>query len=383
MTSIGFINRYFNFGHSGYFLKDGTLYDDFMRDKWVPLLTSENHPDEFDQREVPTAIRGVITWSLNNAEPIKLTVYFIILAIPAVVFWGLWRNAEEQRDAAVREARIAKSRQLAAQALNERGGRLDRALLLSLAAFRVDSNVNTRRSILEVLQYPARGFTTMWGGLGAINDVAFSPDGKLLMAAGSDGDLMQWTVPEHSTLGVRLPGHTRAVNHVTFAQEARLAASAGADNNVLLWDFAQDAPSRKVLSIKEPNLMRAVLSPDGRRLATLHWGKTLTVFDVDSERTIASKTITDPTEGPFYALAYSPNGRLLASGSGAGRIRIWEATDLTPHGDVLDLGTYVHTVAFGPSGSILAIGMGGVPFSCGRCLPECKKQSRFRDTAQT
>jgi len=349
MTSVGFINRYFNFGHSGYFVKDGTHYDDFMRDKWVPLLTSENPPDYFDQREVPTAIQGVLTWFLNNAEPIKLTAYIIILAIPVVVFLGL-------RDAAVREARIAKSRQLAAQALNERGGRLDRALLLSLAAFRVDSNVITRRSILDVLQYPARRFTTMWGGLRAINDVAFSPDGKLLMAAGPDGDLMRWTVSEPSTLGVRLPGHTGSVKHVTFALEAGLAASAGADNNVLIWDLAQDAPSRKVLAIKEPNLMRAVLSPDGRRLATLHWGKTLTVLDVDSERTIASETLTDFAEGPFYALAYSPNGRLLASGSGAGRVRIWEATDLTPYGDVLDAGSYVHTVAFGPSGLVLAVG---------------------------
>ncbi|MCI0427091.1 MAG: WD40 repeat domain-containing protein [Nitrospiraceae bacterium] len=321
-----------------------------MRDKWVPLLTSENPPDEFDQRKIPTATQGVHIWFLNNAEPFKLTACFIILAIPAYVFW-------EQRNAAVREARIAKSRQLAAQALNERGRRLDRALLLSLAAFRVDSNVSARRSILEVLQYPARRFTNMWGGLGAINDVAFSPDGKLLLAAGPDGDLMRWTVSEPSTRGVRLPGHTGSVNHVTFALEARLAASAGDDNNVLIWDFAQDAPTRKVLAMKEPKLMRAVLSPDGRRVATIHHDKTITVLDVDSEQTI-SRTLTDVAKEPFNALAYSPNGRLLASGSGSGRVRIWNAMDLTPYGDPLDLGLYLNTVAFGPSGSVLAIGMG-------------------------
>lgn len=358
MTSDQFRNRHFNFGHSGYFIKDGTHYYEFMRDKWVPLLTGEKPPDAFDEREAPTAIQGMLTWALNNIEPIKLTFYLIIFAIPAFVYYGLWQDAKEQRDAAVREARIAKSHQLAAQALAERGGRLDRALLLSLAAFSVDSNVTTRRSILDVLQYPPRRFTNMWGGLKAINDVAFSPDGKLLMAAGPDGELIRWTVSEPSTLGVRLPGHTGAVNHVTFALENRLAASVGADNNVRIWDFVQDAPTSKELSIKEPNLMRAVLSPDGRRLATLHWGKTLTVLDVNSEQTIASKTLTDFAEGPFYALAYSPSGKLLASGSGAGRVRIWNAMDLTPYGDVLDLGTYVHTVAFDPSGSVLAVGMG-------------------------
>ncbi|TKB81385.1 MAG: TIR domain-containing protein [Nitrospira sp.] len=291
------------------------------------------------------------------AKRISVFVFVMIVCFALVAAWQ-WQVAEEQRDAAVREARIAKSRQLAAQALAERNGRLDRALLLSLAAFHVDSNVSTRRSILDVLQYPARRFTNLWGGLRAINDVAFSPDGKLLMAAGPDGELMNWTVSEPSTPGVRLPGHTGAVNHVTFAREARLAASAGADNNVLIWDFAQDAPTRKVMSIKEPNLMRAVLSPDGRRLATLHHGKTITVVDVDSKRAIASKTLTDFAEGPFYALAYSPNGRLLASGSGSGRVRIWSAMDLTSYGEVLDLGLFLNTVAFDPSGSILAIGMG-------------------------
>ena len=281
-----------------------------------------------------------------------LFVWFAIVAA-----WG-WYVAAEQRDAAVREARINKSRELAAQALAERGGRLDRALLLSLAAFHVDSNLRTRRSILEVLQYPARRFINLWGGLRAINDVSFSPDGKLLMAAGPDGELMRWTVSEPSTPGVRLPGHTGTVKHVMFAQESRLAASAGADNNVLIWDFAQDAPIRKVLPIKEPNLMSAVLSPDGRRVATIHYGKTITVLDVDSEQTIASKTLTDVAKEPLYALAYSPNGRLLASGSGSGRVRIWNAIDLTPYGDVLDLGLFLNTVAFDSSGSILAIGMG-------------------------
>jgi WD40 repeat protein len=351
MTGKAITNRYFNFGHSGYFLKDGALNDDFMRDKWVPLLTGENPPNDFDEREIPTVLQGVRIWLLNIAEPIKLAACLIVLWFTAD--WFL-----DQRETAVREARIAKSHQLAAEALAERSGRLDRALLLSLAALRFDNNVNTRRSILKVLQYPARRFTTLWGGLGAINDVAFSPDGELLIAAGPDGDLMRWTVSEPSALGVRLSGHAGAVKHVTFAREARLAASTGADNNVVIWDFARDAPTRKALVIKEPNLMRAVLSPDGRRLATIHHDKTITLLDVDSEETIASKTLTDVAKEPFNALAYSPNGRLLATGSGSGRVRIWNAMDLVPYGDVLDLGLYLNTVAFGPNGSVLAIGMG-------------------------
>lgn len=307
----------------------------------------------------------------RTVRGIFMVVFAVMVCFAIVAAWE-WYVAAEQRDAAVRESRIAKSRQLAAQALTDRGSRLDRALLLSLAAFHVDSNVDTRRSILEVLQYPPRRFTTMWGGLRAINDVAFSPDGKLLLAAGPNGDLMRWTASEHSMPGVRLAGHREAVNHVTFARESRLAASAGADNKVLLWDFAQGTPSPKVLSIKEPNLMRAVLSPDGRRLATIHYGKTISVRDVESERIIASKTLTD-TEGPFYALAYSPDGKLLASGNAQGRIRIWEGTDLTPHGDV-KLQETVETVEFDPSGSVLAVGTGSGSILLLEMSPGAQKQ---------
>lgn len=285
---------------------------------------------------------------------ISLGVVAVIVILAIVAGWQ-WYVAGVQRDAAVREARIAKSRHLAAQALAERSGRLDLALLLSLAATRVDSNATTRRSILDVLQYPALRFTNMWGGLDTIEDVAFSPDGKLIIAAGSDGDLMRWPVSEPSMLGRRLPGYSGSVKNVSFTLQGRLAASVGADNKVRIWDYAH-ALTHKVLDTKKPNLMKAVLSPDGRRLAALHWIRTITVHDVDSEEALASKTIPDFNEGPFISLAYSPNGRLIATGSGAGRLRLWEATDLTPYGDVLLAGSNIYSLAFSPNSSILGVG---------------------------
>ena len=69
------VNRYFDFGHSGYFFSKNTQpYDDFMRDKWVPLLTSDSRPERFDARTGPNPFQRFILVLLRafNIEPLKV-----------------------------------------------------------------------------------------------------------------------------------------------------------------------------------------------------------------------------------------------------------------------------------------------------------------------
>jgi hypothetical protein len=101
-------NRYFSFGHSGYFLTGNQTDDSFMRRFWLPLLTTNSDPELVDERK-SDALSGIKLALLNNAEPIKVAVYSSPFVVVALIFIGLYFQADEarklaetQRDRAVR-----------------------------------------------------------------------------------------------------------------------------------------------------------------------------------------------------------------------------------------------------------------------------------------
>jgi tetratricopeptide (TPR) repeat protein/pimeloyl-ACP methyl ester carboxylesterase len=98
-TGNNFINRYFDYGHSDYFLVNGRPDDLFMQTYWVPLLVTDAQPVMVDSRRA-NAFHGVLFTLLNNAEPIKLVIY-----VTPVLLIALWIN--HMREEAVTEKQRA------------------------------------------------------------------------------------------------------------------------------------------------------------------------------------------------------------------------------------------------------------------------------------
>ena len=89
------VNRYFPFGHSGYF---GTGREDnaFMSERWLPLLTTRTQPVEFDERQNGAA-EGAAAFVLNNSEPIKIAGYLALFGIPILLAVNVMKDLESTR----------------------------------------------------------------------------------------------------------------------------------------------------------------------------------------------------------------------------------------------------------------------------------------------
>ena len=180
-------------------------------------------------------------------------------------------------------------------------------------------------------------------------------------------------------LGKPLTGLTY-VNAVAFSPDGRTLASANASIPALvqLWNVAD--PAHVILAGQatvKNGVLSVAFSPDGHTLASA--GGDVNSSGGASSSAIQLWNITDPTHPaalgepltgpatPFNSVAFSPSGRTLAAGSGSptfadGAIQLWNVADLahpTALGNPLnDDDGAVAAVAFSPDGRVLAGGNG-------------------------
>ena len=97
-TGERFRNRYFRFGHSGYFRDEtGKLSKEFMQKQWIPLLTSAKAIPLIDERfDQPSVLDGLLTFLLSNTEPIKIAAYASPFVALALTYMSLYGDAQAQ-----------------------------------------------------------------------------------------------------------------------------------------------------------------------------------------------------------------------------------------------------------------------------------------------
>jgi WD40 repeat protein len=98
-------------------------------------------------------------------------------------------------------------------------------------------------------------------------------------------------------------------------------------------------------------------SPDGKTLASASLDNTIILWDVTTRKQIGQR-LTGHTSSVF-SVAYSPDGKLLASGGADSTIILWDMATRQPIGQPLKGNTgWVHCLAFSPDGRMLATGSG-------------------------
>jgi CheY-like chemotaxis protein len=94
-----FVNRYYNFGHSGYFTDASGAPDvSFMRDQWLPLLRGDEPVEEHDERGDATPLAGVWLTILNWLDPVKMATFWLLGAVITLSLVGLLADATLTRE---------------------------------------------------------------------------------------------------------------------------------------------------------------------------------------------------------------------------------------------------------------------------------------------
>jgi WD40 repeat protein len=189
-----------------------------------------------------------------------------------------------------------------------------------------------------------------------VNSVAFSPDSTLI-ASGSD-DYTVWIRNAGGLEEVtRLVGHENAVTSVAFFPDGTRIASASGDCTVRMWDARTYEPLPG-LECSGP-VFTISISSDSTRLAlgerTSGSDGILHVFDTVTLEEHAQVNIFPGAHLP-WAIAFSPGGDLVASGSASGAIQVWDATNLSIIATIRGHHGRVTSITFSSDGSQIVSG---------------------------
>jgi WD40 repeat protein/tRNA A-37 threonylcarbamoyl transferase component Bud32 len=181
--------------------------------------------------------------------------------------------------------------------------------------------------------------------------IRFSPDGASLAAGDELGTVKLWDVATGQDR-TPLPGHTGVVRCIAFSPDGKLLASGGEDRSVRLHDLVNGGPRRFLMPAA---VNEVAFSPDGRTLAAVSDGPEAAVrlWEIETEEETSWKGHT----GHIYGLAFSPVRSLLATCGEDGTVRLWDRNAAPAGVRTIGPGPFggpVRAVAFTPDGRYLA-----------------------------
>ncbi len=183
-----------------------------------------------------------------------------------------------------------------------------------------------------------------------VTSVAFSPDGRFLLSGSRDKTLKIWDL-QTKRLERTLANSTAGIATVAFSPDGQFFADGNLNGTVRLWTWAGKEWVGKVA--QQVSSLAIAFSPDSRHLVSTGGAdKTLRLWSIQNRQLLTQWHRQDNYW--VGAVAFSANGKLLASGGLGQTVDLWDAATGQRLCTVGSHAQDVTAVAFSPDGRLLA-----------------------------
>jgi RNA polymerase sigma factor (sigma-70 family) len=187
-----------------------------------------------------------------------------------------------------------------------------------------------------------------------VEGVAFSPDGKILATASRDRTVRLWDPATGKELRL-CEGHSNPAAAVAFAPDGKTLASGGLDNTIRLWDVATGKELPRTTG-HQGRVGSISLLPDGKTVVT-GADDGVRVWDAATGKQLRRLGKVEGSDSYYaYYATVSPDGQAVATGNyQEGKIRLWNVATGKEQGH-MDFGAmvFISGLAFSPDGKTLA-----------------------------